>query len=131
MILSVIHCIITAMRKLNPEQVRTLLGVSNHSLKYYRDPARLPGGKANPLYLPCIADEKNPNIVWYSTDEVMDFVHRNEKFRDHFLAKWAPKDVTEAVTTPLAVPVPSRQPTIRAGLLGALTIPTTPETTTE
>jgi len=78
---------------LNPQQVRDLLGVSNHSLRYWRDASRLPGGTANPKYLPATrrpGDGKN--TVWYEVDQVMDFVARNPRYRDHILAKLAPPE---------------------------------------
>lgn len=78
---------------LNPQQVRDLLGVSNHSLRYWRDPTRLPGGKDNPKYLPATrrpGDGKN--TVFYDVDQVMAFVARNPRYRDHILAKLAPQE---------------------------------------
>lgn len=102
-----------------------MLGVTNHALRLWRDPARLPGGKASTLYLPAITDPDNPNSVAYDIDEVLDFIHRNPAHRDHFLAKFAPQDAKDAFTNPLPVPLPSR-----AGLFG-IAVPTTNELTTE
>lgn len=78
---------------LNPQQVRDLLGVSNHSLRYWRDASRLPRGKDNPRYLPAVhrpGDGKN--TVFYDLDTVMEFVARNPRYRDHILAKLAPQE---------------------------------------
>lgn len=112
--------------KLNPKQVQDLLGVSNHSLKYWRDLSRLPGGVDNPLHLPATPDPENRNLVWYDLDAVMAFVERNDRYRDHVLAKFAPPDViadmSPSLPRALAQPVPQPNPVAGSQPLGLLGI---------
>ena len=79
--------------RLNPREVRDLLGVTNYALKYFRDPARLPNGIKNPLYLPAIPDPNNKNVIWYELETVREFIQRNEKYRERVYASFVPPDV--------------------------------------
>ena len=81
--------------RLNPEKVRNILGVTNHSLKYWR---RLP--PSHPLHLPAIPDDTNPNLVWYDEAEVHAFIARNERYRNRALAAAAPDEDKEAFAPP-------------------------------
>lgn len=81
------------MRRLNPQQVQELLGVSNDTLRCWRRPQRLAKGKADPLYLPAEADPTNPNVVWYQWDVIKQFLLRNEKYRERLYASYVPEEV--------------------------------------
>jgi hypothetical protein len=119
--------------KMNPKQVADFLGVSNHSLRYYRDPSRLPDGVDNPLYLPATPDESNRNLLWYDVEDVHAFVVRNEKFRDRIIASQASPEVyaefAPQLARALAMPQQTTPEPSGLGLLGGLT--TTPITTQE
>lgn len=83
--------------RMNPKQVRELLEVSNHSLKYWRRLA-----PDHPLHLSATPDPDNSNLIWYDQDEVMEFVARNETYRNRVLAKLAPAEDKAALALPRA-----------------------------
>ena len=76
--------------RLNPQEVCELLDVTMFALRRWRNPARLAGGLSSPLYLPGTPDPSDPRLIWYSTDDVVAFCRRNERYRDRWLAAFAP-----------------------------------------
>lgn len=81
--------------KLNPEEVAELLGVDNNTLKLWRSPQRLKGGKDNPLYLPVTAAPANKNVVWYSSTDLMAFLKRNPKYAERVISTLAPQPLRD------------------------------------